>query len=76
MNKCQYCNGKLIKNKGRTEKWVNNRLIIIENVPFLVCEDCGEKYYDAETSLKLDEYLYEAKPEKIIEVPVFVYKEG
>jgi len=58
------------------EKWVNERLIIIENVPALVYEECGEKYYDAETSLKLDEYLYETKPDKVIEVPVFEYREG
>jgi hypothetical protein len=58
------------------EKLVNEKLIVIENVQALVCEECGEKYYDAETALKLDEFLYETKPDRIIEVPVFEYKEG
>jgi hypothetical protein len=49
---------------------------VIENVPALVCEECGEKYFDAETALKLDEFLYETKPDRIIQVPVFEYKEG
>ncbi|MEQ6358794.1 YgiT-type zinc finger protein [Thermoanaerobacter thermohydrosulfuricus] len=55
---------------------MNGKLIIVENVPAWVCKECGEKYFDAETMLKLDEYFYEAVPEKIIEVPVFEYKEG
>jgi hypothetical protein len=58
------------------EKLVNEKLIVIENVQALVCEECGEKYYDAETELKLDEFLHETKPDRIIEVPVFEFKEG
>jgi YgiT-type zinc finger domain-containing protein len=65
-----------VKKRVRVEKWVNEKLIVIENVPALVCEECGEKYYDAETALKLDEFLYETKPDRIIQVPVFEYKEG
>lgn len=33
-----------------------------------------DDYYDAETALRLDEFLYETKPDIIIEVPVFEYK--
>jgi len=77
MNKCFKCAcEELLKTRVKLEKWVNGRLIIVENVPALVCKECGEKYFDAETTLKLDEYFYEAKPEKVIEVPVFEYKEG
>jgi YgiT-type zinc finger domain-containing protein len=76
MTKCLYCKGNLVRKRVRVEKWVNEKLIVIENVPALVCEECGEKYYDAETALKLDEFLYETKPDRIIEVPVFEYKEG
>jgi YgiT-type zinc finger domain-containing protein len=73
VNNCLTCKCILQRKKVRVEKWVNDRLIIIENVPAFVCEECGEKYYDAETALKLDEFLYESKPNKIIEVPVFNY---
>ncbi|TYP56119.1 type II toxin-antitoxin system MqsA family antitoxin [Thermosediminibacter litoriperuensis] len=74
--KCLYCEGNLVKKRVRVDKWVNEKLIIIENVPALVCEECEEKYYDAETALRLDQYLYESNPKKIIEVPVFEYREG
>lgn len=76
MSKCLHCQGNLIKKRVKVEKWVNNNLVIVKNVPALVCEKCQEKYYDAETSLKLDEYFYETKPDKIIKVPVFEYREG
>lgn len=76
MNKCLRCDGNLIKRKVKVEKWVNGKLIIVENVPAFVCEKCQEKYYDAETSLRLDEYFHETKPNKVIEVPVFEYEEG
>ncbi|WP_041589194.1 type II toxin-antitoxin system MqsA family antitoxin [Thermoanaerobacter wiegelii] len=77
VNKCVKCGcEKLIKTKVTLEKWINGKLIVVENVPAWVCKECGEKYFDAETTLKLDEYFYESVPEKIIEVPVFEYKEG
>lgn len=70
------CGGKLIKEEVIIEKWIKDKLIVIKNVPALVCEVCGEKYYDAKTSLKLDDYFYNEKPDGIIKVPVFRYKES
>lgn len=75
-DRCFKCGGKLEKKETRIEKWVNDKLIVIEHVPVFECVECGKRYFDADTSLKLDEYFYEKKPVKTIEVPVFEYKES
>ncbi|WP_435620190.1 YgiT-type zinc finger protein [Thermoanaerobacterium thermosulfurigenes] len=74
-DRCFKCGGKLEKKEIRIEKWIEDKLIVIEHVPVMECVECGERYFDANTSLKLDEYFYEKKPVKTIEVPVFEYKE-
>ncbi len=43
---------------------------MIEEVPAKVCNECGERYYSAEVSRKMEEIVIEGKKEKIIEVPL------
>ena len=51
---CSCCNGKL--KQGKTDFVVNvgNDLVVIRNVPALICAQCGEKYFSAEVSRKID----------------------
>ena len=37
---------------------LDNCIIIIKNVPSLVCTQCGEKYYDNNTMKKIESILY------------------
>lgn len=76
MNKCYFCKGKTkIKNIDVDFRW-GDKLIVVKNVPVEVCSQCGERYYSAEVSKKLDnlvkkQELSKIRPQQIIEVPVF-----
>jgi YgiT-type zinc finger domain-containing protein len=34
--------------------WQEERLVVVEDVPALVCRGCGERFYDDETTMRLD----------------------
>ena len=73
LTKCQACGGKIVKKRVSVENWWGDNLTIVEDVPALVCESCGERYFDAETSLLLDQLRRKAsyRPKRIMEVPVY-----
>ena len=56
---------------------MKDELIVIEDIPARVCEACGEKYFSAEVSRRIDELL-SAPPraKKRLEVPVFTFGEA
>ena len=76
MNKCYFCKGKTkLKDIDVDFRW-GDKLFVIKNVPVEVCSQCGERYYSAEVSKKLDnlvkkQELSKVKPQQVIEVPVF-----
>ena len=76
MSSCFFCKGKTeIKNVNVDFRW-KNKLFVVKNVPVEICTQCGEKYYSAEISKKLDDFVRkqsEAKiiPQNTIQVPVF-----
>ncbi len=76
MNKCYFCKGKTeIKNVDVDFRW-GRKLYVVKNVPVEVCSQCGERYYSARVSKKLDnlvkkENIEKIKPHKMIQVPVF-----
>lgn len=51
---CSCCNGKLLQ--GKTDFMVNmgNEIVVIKNVPALICDSCGEKYFSADVSRRID----------------------
>ena len=38
----------------RSAFWHDDRLVVIENVPALVCNTCGEQFYDDGTGRLID----------------------
>jgi YgiT-type zinc finger domain-containing protein len=34
--------------------WQDDRLVVAENIPAVVCDSCAERYYDDATSTALD----------------------
>lgn len=76
MNKCYFCKGKTkIKNVDVDFRW-GDKLFVVKNVPVEVCNQCGERYYSARVSKKLDnlvkkQKLLKVRPQQVIEVPVF-----
>ena len=75
ITKCYICGGKPIKKEVSVENWWGETFTIIENVPAWVCEDCGEQYFDSETTLKLNALRkYKRNPTRFIQVPIYNYK--
>jgi YgiT-type zinc finger domain-containing protein len=76
VSNCYFCKGKTeIKNIDVDFRW-GNKLFVVKNVPVEVCTQCGERYYSAEVSKKLDELVKKEakstiKPQMTIEVPIF-----
>ena len=71
METCYFCRKGILEDKKVTVdfRW-GNKLIVIEEVPVKVCNECGEKYYSAEVSKEMEKIAIEGKKEKIIEVPL------
>lgn len=78
MAKCYFCQGETeIKNIDVDFRW-GSKLFVVKNVPVEICTQCGEKYYSAEVSKKLDRLVKKQasssiKPQQVIEVPVFYW---
>lgn len=76
MYKCYFCQGKTkIKKIDVDFRW-GNKLFVVKNVPVEICSQCGEKYYSAKVSKKLDTLVKKQdskkfRPQETIEVPVF-----
>ena len=68
---CYFCGKGILEDKKVTVdfRW-GNKLIVIEEVPAKVCNECGERYYSAEISKEMEKIAIEGKKEKIIEVPL------
>ena len=49
--KCYFCRGKLRRTRAT---YYSPLGVIVRGVPAFECEQCGEIYFDAETSKKLD----------------------
>lgn len=54
MKKCYLCQGEIEHKLVTVERDWKGKKIIIENVPADVCEQCGERYFDPDTTLKME----------------------
>lgn len=75
MNNCYFCiKGKLKKEKVDIVRFWGKDLIALNDVPALVCQQCGERYFDAKISHKIDKRIHDALKKKSslqkIDVPV------
>ena len=55
--RCIMCRGNVIPSKHTFIQELDECIIIIKNVPALVCSQCGEVYYSDEISDKLEEIV-------------------
>lgn len=75
---CTSCaGGRLRPDRANTALWRGSELIVIENIPALVCQTCGERYFEDETALVLDRMRGrqggDGPPARVLSVPVFPY---
>jgi len=73
---CSQCGGTHLSSQTvRSAFWDKDRLVVIEDIPAIVCLDCNERYYDDTTVVLLDLLRGDGfPPEKAlreITVPVF-----
>ena len=68
---CVFCKGDLNEQTVRYTKELNNRVVIIENVPALVCAQCGEQFYAPDTIDVLHETVRSGSTTATTDVPVY-----
>ena len=71
---CFMCKGKLEEKNTTFMVELDNCIIIIKNVPSLVCEQCREVLYSNEVSKKLEK-LVNAVRNSITEITIINYSE-
>ena len=76
-NLCYFCRtGQLKKEKVNITRFWGKDLVALNDVPALVCQQCGERYFDAKTSHKIDDRIQQALKSKSlpkINVPVLQF---
>ena len=65
MDKCFYCDSELKKEKVDLARYWGKSLIAINDVPALVCKKCGERFFEAKVSHKIDEKIQQVITKKI-----------
>lgn len=69
-NRCSFCKGKLFKGKTEFVAKVGKEMLSIKNVPAYICEECGEAYYSADTSRKIDKIMRDLHENKLLAHPI------
>ena len=78
MELCRSCLSKGTHEERRVSQpfKFNGQIVIFENVPALVCGQCGETLLSGETAQRIDELgRGERPPSRMDEVPVYVLSE-
>jgi YgiT-type zinc finger domain-containing protein len=77
--KCPSCGSSDVRAATvRSALWHHDRLVVVEDLPALVCGACQERFYDDATVTILDlmrgEGFPEAEADHVISVPVFSFR--
>lgn len=78
MSKCYFCKASTkIKSVDVDFRW-GDKLFVVKDVPVEICSQCGERYYSAEVSKKLDNIVKKGSKTNIsqqtLEVPIFSWQ--
>ena len=73
--RCYFCGGKVKKEEVSVDFWWGEKLIIFEEVPAEVCQQCGEKFLDATVYKEMEKVAQtQGKPSKSITVDVVNFR--
>ena len=75
-NSCSVCGAKLKKEKITYTQEINGKVYIVEDVPALVCSECGEQYLEPDTVDIIQEAIEKGKAPKTIKVPVYYFPQS
>ena len=73
MMKCSFCKAKMVQKQTTFMIEINKTVIVIRNVPSLVCEQCGEVAYSDEVYAKLEKIVASLR-DSITEVAITEYE--
>lgn len=69
---CSVCGGKLRHTVTTYTQEYEGQMIVVENVPAWVCDQCGEIYFDPDVVERVQTLIWSgAKPVRYIETPVY-----
>ena len=70
-----YCESNTYEDAVNAALWKGTRLVVVENIPAHVCEECGEQFYDEEITRALQGALNDQAlhPTRQVSVPVFSF---
>ena len=73
---CDICGGPVVEKEVTYRIEIDDKLIVVEQVPARICRQCGETLYSAETVERLQETAWQQKsPSRVLETPVFDFSQ-
>ena len=76
VGQCYFCGGKVKEEEVSVDFWWGEKLVIFEKVPAEVCQQCGEKFFDATIYKEMEKVAQkEVKPSKSITVNIVTFPE-
>lgn len=73
---CFFCKGKTVESTTKFIVDLGACVVIVKNVPALVCKQCGEVSFDHETAKKLEKIVDSIKNSIISEVAIVEYEQA
>ncbi len=67
---CSFCRGKLQQKETEFVARVNDKVIVIKDIPAHVCENCDEAYFEPDTSRKIDVIMQQFHENKLLTRPL------
>jgi YgiT-type zinc finger domain-containing protein len=67
---CHVCGGTMSERLVKQEFWFKDQLIVIDELPAGVCDQCGERIVNAEVSRQLEILL--RTPQRVANAPVLL----
>ena len=65
MEPCSLCGGELEEKEVEVIKKAGGKVVVIKEVPALVCQQCGERYFSIDTVEHVNELLKEVREQKV-----------
>jgi YgiT-type zinc finger domain-containing protein len=71
-DECNVCHGKIKFTLTNYTQPYKDQIVIVENVPAWVCEQCGETYFDPEVVERIQDLIWSgAAPTRTVTTPVY-----
>ena len=77
ITECYFCKGKVVEAKTEVDFRWGKKLKVLKNVPARVCQQCGEKYFQASVYKAMEKLVMgRVKPSSRLSVDVVRFKKA